>query len=56
MPVRYKINVLSALKSAGFNTTRFRDGKIVSSRICEMLLHCHPGDILEYVEDGMKED
>lgn len=68
MPVKYKINILSALKEAGFNTSRLRREKLLAEstiqqlrtghlvswvnigRICE-LLHCQPGDILEFVED-----
>ena len=66
MPIKYKINILEALKEKGYNTTRirkekilsestlqaFRSGELVSwkniERLCE-LLHCQPGDILEYV-------
>ena len=68
MPIRYRINVLSALKRAGYSTYRlrqekifgertiqkFRKGEIVTadnlSTICK-LLHCQPGDILEYVDE-----
>lgn len=30
MPIKYKINVLSALKEAGYNTNRLRKEKIMS--------------------------
>ena len=68
MPIKYKIDVIAALKTAGYSTYKlrkekilaestlqqFRNGDIVSTenlaRICE-LLHCQPGDILEYVPD-----
>lgn len=66
--IRYKIDILSELKKAGYNTTilrrekilsestiqALRTGKVVSidniSRICAML-HCQPGDIIEYVKE-----
>ncbi|MBR1528079.1 MAG: helix-turn-helix domain-containing protein [Oscillospiraceae bacterium] len=32
MPVRYKIDVLKALKEAGYNTNRLRQEKILSER------------------------
>lgn len=68
MPVKYKIDIISALKSAGYNTNTIRKEKLLSegtlqslregkyismdaiSKICK-LLHCQPGDILEYVDD-----
>lgn len=69
MPVKYKIDVLEALKDAGYTTYKmrrektfaegtiqaFRRGEMVGmdniGRVCR-LLHCQPGDLLEYVEDG----
>ena len=68
MPIKYKIDVLEALKNAGYSTYKIRQEKIfgervvtrlrhresvsydVLAKICE-LLHCQPGDILEYVEE-----
>ena len=62
MPIRYTKEILPLLKAAGYNTTRLRRERILSestiqvvstdnlSRICAML-HCQPGDILEYTED-----
>jgi len=68
MAVIYKINILQALKAAGYNSQRIRmekimgqatlqqlrNGELVSwktiNTICK-LLHCQPGDIMEYVED-----
>lgn len=68
MPIKYKIDILTALKEAGYNTGRIRKEKILSEstvqsirrqeainfdnlgRLCR-LLHCQPGDILEYIED-----
>ena len=65
MPIKYKINILAELKSAGYNRLRkekllsegtiqsIREGRIVNasnlSKICK-LLNCQPGDIMEYVE------
>lgn len=68
MPIQYKIDMLAALKAAGYNTNRLRkdkllaegviqslrDGKSISfsnlAKLCE-LLHCQPGDLMEYVEE-----
>ena len=68
MPIKYKIDILTALKEAGYNTGRIRKEKILSEstvqsirrqeainfdnlgRLCR-LLHCQPGDILEYIEE-----
>lgn len=68
MSIRWKTNMLTALKDAGYSTYKLRkervfgedaiqnlrNGKLVSlsniEKLCE-LLHCQPGDILEYVED-----
>lgn len=69
MPIRYKIDILAALKKAGYNTGTIRSEKLLSestlqklrqqesinfdslARICR-LLHCQPGDILEYIEES----
>lgn len=69
MPVKYKFDVLAALKGAGITTYKIRREKLLSEstiqafrrgemvgvdnigRVCR-LLHCQPGDLLEYVEDG----
>jgi len=68
MPVKYKIDILSALKDAGYSSTRIRNerimgqatltqirhGELVSWKNIEIicrLLHCQPGDIVEYVEE-----
>lgn len=67
--VKFKTNLLEALKNAGYTTYRLRkeaifgeatikrlrfgDPKITLEtldRLCG-LLHCQPGDLLEYVED-----
>lgn len=68
--IRYRLDVLEALKTAGWSTYRLgskgekvigertiqvlREGRPVSfeilARLC-LLLHCQPGDILEYVPD-----
>lgn len=68
MPIKYKIDVLAALKEAGYSSYKLRQEKIFGERtiqkirsgeivtadnlakLCE-LLHCQPGDILEYVEE-----
>lgn len=73
MPVRYKVDILAALKDAGYNTNRLRKEKLLSegviqslreghyismqniSKICE-LLHCQPGDLLEFVKGSAEEN
>lgn len=65
MPMKYKIDVIAALKKAGYSSyslikdnhfsastiQKFRKGQGVSwdniEKLCK-LLHCQPGDILEY--------
>ena len=37
MPIRYKIEILPLLKSAGYNTTRLRRGKILSESTIQAL-------------------
>lgn len=69
MPIKYKINIMDALKEKGFTSYRIRTEKIIGERqmqqirngeivsvaclgkLCEML-HCQPGDILEYEPDA----
>jgi putative transcriptional regulator len=66
--LKYKIDVLPALKAAGYSSYRlrhehifgegtmssFRRGNVadapVIDRLCA-LLHCQPGDLLEYIPD-----
>ena len=72
MPIRYKIDVLAALKSAGYSSTRIRNEKIMGQATLQQLrhgelaswktidtlcaiLHCQPGDIMEYVEETKQE-
>ena len=57
MPVGYKIDILAALKAAGYSSTRIRNEKLMGqatlqhiATICK-LLQCQPGDILEYTEE-----
>lgn len=68
MPVKYKIDILAALKAAGYSSTRIRKEKLMGQAtltqlrhgelvswmnietICR-LLHCQPGDLMEYVEE-----
>ncbi len=72
MSIKYRIDVLDALKQAGYSSYKIRKEKILGERIlqrlrhqdsvsyevlallCE-LLHCQPGDLLEYVPDDNKE-
>ena len=73
MPIRYKIDILAALKSAGYSSTRIRKEKIIGQATLQQLrhgnlaswktidtvcalLHCQPGDILEYTEDDEREE
>ena len=66
MPIRYKKDILMALKEAGYSTYRIRKDQLLSestiqklrrgdsiswdniATLCQ-LLHCQPGDIIEYV-------
>lgn len=68
MPIKYKIDILAALKDAGYTTYRIRQEKLLSestvqklrkgaplaweniATICK-LLHCQPGDLMEYVDE-----
>lgn len=67
MPIRYKIEILPALKGIGYTQTRFEDklmgqatlqqlrhGELASWKTIDTvcrLLDCQPGDLLEYVAD-----
>lgn len=42
MPMRYKIDVLSALKEAGYSTYRIRKEKILSESTVQKLRNCNP--------------
>ena len=58
--ITYKIDVLEALKEAGYNTGRLRKekllgenemvGMIALEKICA-LLDMQPGNIIKYIED-----
>ena len=37
MPVQYKVDILSALKEAGYNTTRLRKEKLLSEGVIQSL-------------------
>lgn len=37
MPIKYKINVLQALKDAGYNTNRIRQEKIMGQAVLQQL-------------------
>lgn len=68
MPLKFKIDVLAALKEKGYTTYRVRKDKLLSEStvqklrnslpvswenietLCQ-LLHCQPGDLMEYVDD-----
>lgn len=72
MAITYKIDVIPALKAAGYNTSRirkehllgeatlqkFRQKELVSwqniDTLCR-LLHCQPGDIVEYIPNSESE-
>lgn len=70
MPLQYKIDILSALKQNGYNTTKLRKEKLLSEGVIQSLrekkpiswsnieticrlLHCQPGDILQFISDNM---
>ena len=67
MPLKYKTNILDALRTAGYTTYRIRQEGLLSQSTLQKLregvgvswdniemlcrlLHCQPGDIMEYVE------
>lgn len=68
MPLKFRIDVLAALKEKGYTTYRVRKDKLLSEStvqklrnslpvswenietLCQ-LLHCQPGDLMEYVDD-----
>ena len=68
MAIKYRIDVLAALKEAGYSSYKMRNDRIMGEAtiqairkgqqiswdklalVCS-LLHCQPGDILEYVEE-----
>lgn len=67
MALRFKIDILSALKDAGYSSYRMRKEKLLSESAIQQirngepvswgcietlcaLLHCQPGDIMEYKE------
>lgn len=39
MPVKYKIDILPALKDAGYNTTRLRRDKLLAESTIQQLRH-----------------
>lgn len=39
MPVEYKINVMQALKEAGYSSTRLRNNKIIGEATMQRLRH-----------------
>lgn len=73
MAIRFKGDIISQLKSIGYNTTRIRKENIFGqktmqdfrtnaeipyktiNKLCGML-HCQPGDILEYVDDNTDDE
>lgn len=66
--IRYKMDVLEALKDSGYNTNHIRKHKLLNEsalqylregkpvgikaidKLCS-LLHCQPGDLMEWVPD-----
>lgn len=72
MALKYKFDVLEALKRNGYSTYRIRKEKLLGESTLQKLrqglplslenldvicgiLHCQPGDILEYVENKENE-
>ena len=69
MPIKYKIDILEALKEKGFTSYRirkekilqdFRNGNVVLSADCLeklcSILNCQIGDLIEYVSDDNKQE
>ena len=42
MPLRYKIDVVQALKDNGYNTNRLRKEKLISESVLQKLRHFEP--------------
>ena len=40
MPIQYKIDVIAALKEAGYNTTRIRKEKIMGEAMLQKIKWC----------------
>ena len=68
MAIRYKTDVIAALKKAGYSSYRIRKESVINQAALQKLregkmiaweqfnivcglLHCQPGDLLQYVED-----
>ena len=68
MSIRCKLDVLAALRAAGYTQNRIRTEKLLGVSVLSKLrggglpswhemdvicrlLHCQPGDVVEYVED-----
>ena len=65
MPIHYKVDVLEALKRAGYSTYRLRQEKLMGERVIQQLrngeivswntictlLKCQPGDLVEHREE-----
>ena len=49
MPCRYKIDVLAALKAAGYNSVRLRDEKIIGQRQIQQL---RSGELVSWLVIG----
>lgn len=45
MPIRYKINILNALKGKGFNTTKLRREKLLAESTIQ---HLRNGDLVSW--------
>ena len=39
MPIRYKIDILSALKAAGYSTTRIRSERLIGQSYLQQIRH-----------------
>lgn len=39
MPIKYKVNILQALKKAGYNTNRIRQEKLIGQATLQQLRH-----------------
>ena len=66
MAIRYKVDIMAALKEKGFSSTKIREEKLIGQSYLQQirhgelvswkaldticaLLHCQPGDLIEYV-------
>ena len=60
MAIRYKVDVMAALKEKGYPSTKIREEKLIGQSYLQQLRHgelvsslldCQPGDLIEFVRE-----